>query len=400
MASMLPNGIRYYTKDTETYYSEVSLLIPVGENNEDATNMECAHTSEHFACAFNGGFSKPYGFLQLRSKYGVQYHIHTYEDYTVFRVTSIPKEAILDICKFLSGIFVLNKPPHEIANREIAIIHSELQNHDPTDLLYYQYIGWVRYQNGKPTVESLNHTQGLSPEKVYHFHSQHYRPVNSFLCIRRPPLLGTKWDRELSNTMSRTESIMISGRNYTRFNCDNCKVIEGTWLLPSRSCWGCIGVFFRGSPERSEILARSIISSATRLTGTSNLGWMSLTDYLRAYKGLTYATSGRMIRMKNQGVSGTLVVFIFNLRRHLTRQEVQEVLTIVSKKIGRMPSRGDLSNMIARITRTQKNSDVSFLLKESKIPILDNIDWKSVYTAHKSYSPDSDRIGGVFSSPV
>jgi predicted Zn-dependent peptidase len=124
MASILPNGIRYYTKDTDTHYSEVSLLIPVGENHEDTTNIECAHTSEHFACAFNGGFTKPYGFLQLRSKYGVQYHIHTYADHTVFRVTSIPKEAILDICKFLSGIFVLNKPTREIANREIAIVHS------------------------------------------------------------------------------------------------------------------------------------------------------------------------------------------------------------------------------------------------------------------------------------
>lgn len=104
--------------------------------------------------------------------------------------------------------------------------------------------------------------------------------------------------------------------------------------------------------------------------------------------------------MKNQGVSGILVVFIFNLRRHLTRQEVQEILTIVSKRAGRMPSRGDLSNMIARITRTQRNSDVSFLLQESKIPILENIDWRSIHIAHKSYSSDSDRIGGVFSSPV
>jgi hypothetical protein len=159
-------------------------------------------------------------------------------------------------------------------------------------------------------------------------------------------------------------------------------------------------VFFRGSPERSEILARSLISSATRLTGSSNLDEMSLTDYLRAYKGLTYSTNGKMLRMKNQGVSGMLVIFTFNLRRHLTRNEVQEVLTIVSKKAGRMPSRGDLSNMIARIARTQKNSDVSFLLQESKIPILREIDWRSIHTAHKSYSPDSDRIGGVFSSPV
>jgi hypothetical protein len=400
MASILPNGIRYYMKDTKTHYSEVTLLIPVGENHENSVNIECAHTSEHFACAFNGGFSKPYEFLQLRTKYGVHYEIHTYEDHTVFRVTSIPKEAIVEICKFLSGIFVLNKPPREIANREISIIHSELKNNQLTDLLYYKYIGWIRYQSGKPTVEPLNQTHGLSPEKVYQFHSQYYRPVNTFLCVRRPPVLGTQWDRELSSTMSRTESIMIPGRNYTNYNCDNCKVIEGIWLLPSRECWGSVGVFFRGSPERSEVLARSLISSVTRLTGAHVPGDMSLTDYLRTQKGVTYSTTGRMIRMKHNGNQGVLVVFVFSLQRHLTRQEITEIMEIVSNRAGRMPSRGDLSNMVARITRKQKSSDLSFLLKESRTPILDTINWSTIHQAHKKYSSDSDCIGGVFSSPV
>ena len=400
MAGILPNGIRYYTKDTKTHYSEVTLLIPVGENHEDSVNMECAHTSEHFACAFNGGFSKPYGFLQLRTKYGVQYQIHTYEDHTVFRVLSIPKEAISEICKFLSGVFILNKPPREIANREISIVHSELKNNDLTDLLYNKYTGWVRYQSGKPTAEPLNQTQGLSPEKVYQFHSQYYRPVNAFLCVRRQPELGTNWDREISSTMTRTESIMIPGRNYTRYNCDNCKVIEGIWLLPSRKCWGSVGIFFRGPPERSEILARSLISSVTRLTGINDPNEMSLTDYLRTHKGLTYSTTGRMVRMKHMGTQGILVVFTFNLQRHLTRQEVSEILEIISKRAGKMPSRGDLSNMVARITRTQKSSDLSFLLKESRIPVLENIDWNTIHNTHKHYSSDSDRIGGVFSSPV
>lgn len=400
MTSILPNGIRYYTKDTDTHFSEVTLLIPVGENHEDSTNIECAHTSEHFACAFNGGFSKPYEFLQLRTKYGVQYQIHTYEDHTVFKVSSIPKEAIIDICKFLSGIFVLNKPPREIANKEISIIQSELKNNDLTNLLYYQYIGWTRYQGGKPTIEPLKHTQGLSPEKVYQFHSQYYRPTNAFLCVRRPSTLGMYWDREISSTMTRTETIMISGRNYTRYNCDNCKVIEGTWLLPSRTCWGSVSVFFRGSPERSEILARSLISSTTRLSGTNNPKDMSLTDYLRTHKGLTYSTTGRMIRMSHMGNKGVLVVFVFSLQRHLTRQEIQEILELISMRAGRMPSRGDLSNMVARITRTQKSSDLSFLLKESKIPVLESIDWTTIHNAHKRYSSDSDRIGGVFSSSV
>lgn len=400
MASILPNGIRYYTKDTNTHYSEATLLLPVGENHENTTNIECAHTCEHFASAFNGGFPNPYGFLQIRTKYGVQFHIHTYEDHTIFRVSSIPKKAIHEVCKFLTGIFVLNQPPREVANREIAIIHSELHNHEPMDRLYYQYLSWVRYQNGKPTSVLYNHTEGLTPEKVYQFHSQYYRPVNAYLCIRRSPTIGTHWDRALLSSMTRTESIIITGRHYGNRECEQCKVVEGTWVLPSRECWGMVSVFFKGAPERSEILARSLISSVTRLSGANKKEEMSLTDYLRTHKGLTYSTRGRMIRMNHSYSSGTLVVFVFRLRRHLTRQEIQEILAIVSKRAGRMPSRGDLSNMIARIVREQTNDDVSFLMKESKIPVLENMDWSTIHNTHKRYSSDSDRIGAVFSSPV
>jgi hypothetical protein len=399
MEHMLPNGLRYYTKPTTTSYSEISLLIPYGENHEDMTNPECAHTCEHFACAFNGGFPEPYGFLKLRTKYGLQYLIHTFEDYTLYRVTGIPNNAIQDVCKFIAGIFTLNQPTRSQAQREIDIVHSEIQNNTPMNRLYYSYLGWVRFQEGKPTKPFEDHG-GLTPEKVYQFHSQFYKPSYSYLLVRRNEQSGMKWDREISHKMTQTSSLVIPGRNFIQSECMSCTMIKGTWVIPSNSYWGTIGVFFKGSPGRSEVLARSLIASCNRLTGSHDPSTMSLVDYLRSYKGVTYSTQGKLLRIHNEHSRGVLVVFVCMLNRHLTRTEIQECTQIISSRIGKMPSRGDLSNMIAKSVRDAKNNDVTFLLERARIPVLDKLTWDRIYQAHKSYESSHDRIGAVFSCPV
>lgn len=396
MEHILPNGLRYYTKGTQTSFSDVSLLIPFGENHEDRTNAECAHTCEHFVCAFNGGFEKPYGFLKLRSRYGIQFAIHTYEDYTLYQILSIPEEGIRDVCRFLTGIFTINKPTQETANREIAIVHSEIQGNEPVNRLYYNYLSWVRHQDGKPTIGNTPDIHSLTPEKVYLFHSQFYRPVHSLVCVRRPEKTGMKWDRELSQEMTRTESFMIPGRNFIQSDCMACKMIEGTWVLPSKTCWGLVGAFFEGEPSRSEVLGQGLIASTTRLTGANE----SLTDYLRSKLGATYSVTGNMVRIRDSHRAGILVVFAFQLNRHLTRQEIRDCLQIVTKRMGAMPSRGDLSKIVAREVRTNKHADVMFLLKRAGIPILDGIDWQSIHKAHTNYDSSRDRIGSVFSSPI
>ena len=402
MEHMLPNGLRYYTKPTNTTFAEVSLLVPCGENHEDQTNPESAHACEHFACAFNGGFDKPYGFLNLRTKYGVSYVIHTYEDYTIYRILNIPTPAITKVCEFLAGIFVLNKPTHAKALQEIAIIHSEINNGDDKSRLYYKYLDWIRHQNGKPTRPFLNkdNDTGLTPEKVYQFHSIFYKPSSSFLLIRRNDKDGMYWDREISRVMTRNETLVIPGRHFIRNECISCKMIEGTWVIPSDVCWGAIGVFFNGEPERSEILARSMIASNTRLTGTTDPRVMSITDYLRTSKGLTYSTRGKIVRMNDQGTKGVLSVIVFILNRHLTRKEIQECIQIVTAKIGKLPSRGDLSGMIAKSVSNMKSFDAEFLLDRANIPFVKEMKWDMIHKAHSNYDPSRDRMGSVFSCPV
>lgn len=402
MEQVLPNGLRYYPRDTQTSFSEATLVIPVGENNEDRTSRECAHACEHFVCAFNGGFKNDYGFLDLRTKYGIQFNIHTYEDFTLYRLLSIPVKAIPEVCDFFMGIFNVRRPRSEIANRELAIIGSELSSGDPIDLIYYSYLNWIRHNNGTPSEEYADSLRGINPDNVFAFYSRYYKPSTGLFLVKRPLNQSQLWDRQISQKMAHSESFIFPGRVSERMlnDCIRCKMIEGSWIIPSKTCWGIIGVFFKGEPSHSEVLARGLIASSTRLSGEINKDKMSLTDYLRKEKGIAYSTTGKFVRIRDTYTSGTLGVIVFSMNRHLTRSEMTECMRIVSNKSRTIPSRGDLSSMVAKNVRSSYPEDVVFLLRRARIPILDGLDWSMVYNAYKTQKTDGNVIGGVFSCPI
>jgi len=395
MERILPNGMRYYPKDIKASLAKVVLIVPVGENHEDEMSSECAHASEHFASAFNGGFADPYGFLDLRNQYGIRFNIKTYEDYTLFQINNIKTEAIPLVCKFVSGVFNLNIPSTDVAKREIDIVKAELESGDPISKIYYAFTYWVRQQSGKPTDDVLVHngSLGLNPEKVYHFHSKYYQPSSSVLRVCRSPKDGIIWDRHLSETMSRRFVTQVDIRR-TLPNVSHRSMIRGSWIIPSKEAWGVIGVFYEGTPDRSEILSKTLIASTGRLTGN---GTNSLVDYLRKEKGIAYSVHGRWIRFQQGYTPGTLAIILFTLSRHLTREEINKCNAIVGACSGRLPSRGDISSMVARHATVSPPEDIAFLLNRVKIPMVQTLSWTKIYNAHKTHNPEYDTIGSVFS---
>ena len=410
MERILPNGMRYYPKDTNASFAKVILIVPVGENHEDELSSECAHACEHFASAFNGGFTEPYGFLSLRNKYGIRFNIKTYEDYTLFQINNIRTDAIPLVCKFVSGVFNLNIPTPDVAKREIDIVKAELESADPITKIYYAFTYWIRQQSGKPTDGVLTHNGaiGLNPEKVYHFHSKHYQPSSALLRVCRSPKDGVTWDRYLSETMSRTFVTQVGVRR-TLPNVSHRAMIKGSWIIPSKEAWGVIGIFYEGPPQRSEVLSKTLIASTGRLTGN---GTTSLVDYLRKEKGIAYSVHGRWIRFQEGYTPGTLAIIMFTLSRHLTREEIQKCNRIVGLCSGRLPSRGDISSMVARHATVSPPEDISFLLSRTRIPIIQKISWPMIYKAHKTrqthktggifetHTVDYDTMGSVFSCPT
>lgn len=401
MEKILANGLRVYSKDTRTSLSEVLLLIPAGENHEQYP--ECAHACEHFACAFNGGFSQEYGFLNLRNKYGINYSILTYDNYTIFKVLSIPKEAIREVCNFIAGIFNITRPSEKTMRKEIAIIQSELGGGDPIDRIFYSYVSWIRHNGGKPNAsrmaENLTH---LEPEMVYEFHSRYYRPSLSLMYITRPSSQAIVWDRELSQKLTSENSFIFPGRRneLALNNCMECSVIKDTWVIPSKTAWGAISVFFKGPPSTSEVLARGLVSSSTRLSGEKSFDTMSVTDYIRSHRGLSYTTRGKWLHIKDKYTEGTLAVIIFNLNKHLSREDIGNCMRIVTNKTGKLPARGDLTSMVTRDAVSRKSKELMFLLKMAKIPVMGELDWQKVYHAYKTFKSSDCIIGGVFSSPI
>lgn len=407
MERILPNGIRCFIEDTQHSFSQICLIVPVGENHEGSMFPQCAHACEHFCSAFNGGFEKPYGFLEIRSQFSVQYQIATYEDYTMYYIYHIPNDpqCIHQVIRFINGVFSLNVPSASVADRELAIIQSESRSASPNEGLMWASLYWIRQGDGIPTAEALTHrgVLGLTKEKVYTFHRQFYIPSQCVVRIIRPSSAGTMWDRQIQTIMTSSASLSFFGTRPSArspFRVAGCKNIQGFWKIPSSTQFLIITVFLAGSPERSQTLAKSLISSSTRITGSQKPEEKSLIDILRRDLGISYAIKGSEFRMNDMGNPGCLVVFSSILSRHMTQPEVEMCKQSILHKLRTLPSRGDISNLVAKIVTHTKSDIVKQSMKSAGIPIQENIHWSVIYNAHKSFPTNNDTFGVVFSSPV
>jgi len=159
-----------------------------------------------------------------------------------------------------------------------------------------------------------------------------------------------------------------------------------------------------GNYADSEIRGRVLISSCTRLTGSSGTdseGNMSLIDYLRKQLAVAYSIKGEQFRMKHRGMDGTLVIFTAPLSRHLTRHEAARCVQIVNNCRRIMPSRGDISNLLARFVSHTQPEIVQDTMKMARIPFVSTLNWDAIRRAYTSSSSGSGFTGmGEISSVI
>lgn len=419
---ILPNGMRFLAtalsgSGSRTVegggYSDACLIVPVGENHEESHQSQCAHICEHFCSAFNGGFTKPYAFLDLRTKYSIRFNISTHEDYTLYHVSHIPPEAIPEVVKFFEGVFRLMPSDESAMKREIDIVKAENAGLTDAEGLVWSTLYWARQTRGRPTIDAILHRgmpDGIVPSTVLAFHRQHYVPARCVLRINRPERTALEWDRQLSSTL--TASAPMSFRpivpvgamtSVSDAGCAGCSVTQGAWMLPDKRYWMICTQFFpanRGNYFDAEIRGRVLISSCTRLTGstgTDSGGNMSLIDYLRKQLAVAYSIKGEQFRMKHRGMEGTLVIFTAPLSRHLTRHEAARCVQIVNNCRRIMPSRGDISNLLARFVSHTQPDIVQEAMKMAKIPFVSTLNWEAI---RRAYSSGSGMNGGEISSVI
>jgi hypothetical protein len=405
---ILPNGMRFLaTAPTGgSVYSDACLIVPVGENHEESHQSQCAHICEHFCSAFNGGFSTPYSFLDLRTKYSIRFNISTHEDYTLYHVSHIPPDAIPEVVSFIQGVFRLMPPDPAAMRREIDIVKAENAGLTDAEGLVWSALYWARQTRGQPSIEAILHRgmpDGIEPSTVLAFHRQHYIPARCVLRIIRPERTALEWDRQLSSTL--TSSSPMSFRpivpvgammSVSDAGCAGCSVLQGAWMIPDKRYWMICTKFFpviQRNYSDSEIRGRVLISSCTRLTGSdgSSTGEnQSLIDYLRKQLAVSYSIKGEQFRMKHRGIEGTLVVFTAPLSRHLSRHEAARCVQIINNCRRIMPSRGDISNLLARFVSHTQPEIVQEAMKMARIPFVSTLNWDAI---RRSYSTNLSSDG-------
>jgi hypothetical protein len=427
---ILANGLRYSSKNTPTIkgdtsiYSEACLIVPVGENHEGNHQSQSAHICEHFCSAFNGGFKKPYAFLDLRTTHNIRFNISTHEDYTLYHISHIPPTIIPDVINFLYGVFHLSPYVDKSAmQREIEIVRAENMSLPDSEGLVWAALYWIRQNGGKPSVDAIYHRgmpDKVDVESVLSFHEQYYKPSKCVLTIIRPEKYGMEWDKYLSYKMTPDTplsirssvplSAMISGGLTNGFTggwfggnegsasrgCGGCSVLKGAWVIPDKSKWLVCTRFFPatgGKYIEAEIKARILIACSTRLTGaegTDSTGNKSLVDYLRKDLGVSYSLKGENFRIKHNGIDGTIVIFSSPLIRHLTKQEAAMCVKIINNCRVVLPSRGDISTLLARYLTHSQPEIVKDSLKLARIPIITNMNWSILRRAYSTSEHPSE----------
>lgn len=422
---ILPNGMRFSgisssssssgKDDTGNIYSEACLIVPIGENHEESHQSQCAHICEHFCSAFNGGFKKPYAFLDLRTKYSIRFNIATHEDYTLYHISHIPPDAIPEVVDFIQGIFKLMPIDSASMQREIEIVKAENAGLTDAEGLVWSTLYWIRQSKGRPSIDAILHRgmpDGMDPLTVLAFHRQHYIPARCVLRIIRPDKHSLEWDRQLSSKLSSSlpmtfRPIVPAGAmmKSSDAGCAGCIVTQGAWMIPDRRYWLICTKFFPavyGKYDEAEIRGRMLISCCTRLTGsmgTDKDGNQSLVDYLRKQLAVSYSLKGEQFRMKHRGMEGILVVFTSPLSRHLTRHEAARCVHIINNCRRILPSRGDISNLLAKFLSHSQPEIVQDTMKMARIPFVSTLSWESIRRAYSTHS-DGFSEGGEISSVI
>ena len=407
MDKILANGLRVRTyvqtdeTDTKTK-SSICLMIPSGENQEGSHRPQSAHACEHLCCAFNGGFPKPYAFLELREKYGIRFSASTHAEYTKYCLTNIPNSAIPLAVRFIYGIFHPSGLQSANVERELSVIRNELHGTEPNEGLTWAYAYWVRQGDKRPTPDAILHrgVTKITPESVIAFHREHYQPSRCVLVLTTPSMSSSSWDREFMSNMNERTSWAFPVSATRPLRCSACAPLEGVWMVPSTRQWIICSRAFkasRGKEYLAEIRARCLISACSRLSGTTNKDDMTLLDYLRSQLGATYHVSGSVIPLTD-GMGNTIYIttLVANLSRHLTRSEAMDCDVIIDNHCSKLPGRGALNNLTAWFIRNQNDSLTKEALKMCHIPFIQTMNWDAVSTSYKTCDADSKAI--VFSS--
>lgn len=403
MDRILGNGLRLRMLPSEDKERcQVCLIIPAGENQEGAHRPQAAHACEHVCCAFNGGFREPYGFLQLKNKHGIMIGATTHANHTQYCLMGIPctQSAIQGATRFLAGVFSPSGFRGDAGEREMSVIKSEIHGDDPAQSLMWTMSYWIRQGDGRPTEAAIYHAgiPSLSIETAILFHKEFYQPSRCIMTVCAPEKgrAFAEWDAALLRYMSdsgqsawtrMTPNRYIPGKP-TPIGCTSCLVPRGIWEVPmtkTQSWVLCAIPFWTNSTTQSlsEIRARSLVATCCRLSGSSNLDTMTLTDLLRTKLGITYSLNGTTMYMKDKtGKYGCVAILGAVLTRDLEHSEVGFIQNIIRRESSRIPGRGGLGGLTAWFVKNRAPKVVRETMKLCGLPFINSLSWEDIRTSH------------------
>ena len=400
---VLGNGIRLrMLPSDDADRCQICLVIPAGENQEGPHRPQAAHACEHICCAFNGGFRDSYGFLRLRDEYGIMIGATTHADHTRYCLINIPctQPAIHSATRFLAGIFAPAGFRGEAGMKEMRVIESEIHGDDPAQSLMWTMSYWIRQGDGRPTEAAIHHAgiPSLSIDTALTFHKEFYQPSRCVITVCAPEKgrAFAEWDASLLRYMSdsgqsgggrMTPNRYIPGKP-TPAGCAACSIPRGIWEVPMRAKhhWLlCAIPFWAGSSNQSlaEVRARSLVATCCRLSGSSDLDIMTLTDLLRAKLGITYSLNGTTMYITDKsGRKGCVAILGAVITRDLEHSEVGLVQEILRRESTRMPGRGGLGGLTAWFVKNRQPKVVRETMKRCGLPFVDSLSWEDIRTSH------------------
>lgn len=402
---ILANGMRLRMLSSEdSERCQVCLVVPAGENQEGPHRPQAAHACEHICCAFNGGFRESYGFLRLRDEHGIVIGATTHADHTRYCLMNVPcnQRAIHGAVQFLAGVFSPTGFRGDAGMKEMRVIQSEIHGDDPAQSLMWTMSYWIRQGDGRPTEAAIHHAglPSLSIDTALSFHKEFYQPSRCVITVCAPEKgrAFAEWDSAFLRYMNDSGSSgwgRLAPNRYvpgkpTPIGCAACAVPRGLWEVPmrvKRSWLLCAVPFWTSHKDHSlaEIRARSLVSTCCRLSGSSDLDIMTITDLLRAKLGVTYNVNGTTLYVTDSsGKRGCVAILGAVLTRDLDHSEVGMVQEIIRRESSRMPGRGGLSGLTAWFVKNRQPRVVRETLKQCGIPFVDTLRWEDVRTSHDS----------------